>query len=146
MDILQVKRLRPDAALPARATSGSAGYDLCACLDAPVLIPARGRALIPTGIAIAIGDPGVAAFLFGRSGLGAKHGLCPSNAVGVVDSDYRGEILVSMANHSDSDYLVQPGDRVAQMVLLPVLTPVLVVAEGLDSTARSGGGFGSTGK
>lgn len=146
MDMLLVKKLRPGAQLPARATTGSAGYDLCACLDAPTTIPAGGRAMLPTGIAIAIGDPGVAGFIFGRSGLGAKHGICPSNAVGVIDSDYRGELVVGLANHSHTAYIVRPGERIAQLVLLPVYLPQLVEADTLPETDRGIGGFGSTGR
>lgn len=146
MDYLHVKKLRPGAALPERATGWSAGYDLCACLDAPICLPARQRAMIPTGIAIGIEDPGVAGFVFGRSGLGVKRGICPSNAVGVIDADYRGEIMVGLTNHSDEDYTIQPGERIAQMVLLPVLTPVLLEVDELSETGRGAGGFGSTGR
>jgi dUTP pyrophosphatase len=146
MQELRIKRLRPAAILPERATEGSAGYDLRACVDVAVTIPARGRALIPTGIAISIGDPEVVALIFGRSGLGIKHGIAPSNAVGVIDSDYRGEIMVGLTNSSDEDFTVSPGDRIAQMVLTPVLLPELVECAELDDTARSGGGFGSTGR
>lgn len=146
MKTLQVKKLRAAAILPARATADSAGYDLCACIDAPVTLAAHCRALIPTGIAIAIGDPGVAAFIFGRSGLGVKHGLSPSNAVGVVDADYRGEVMVGLTNHSDEDYTIQPGERIAQMVLMPVLTPELAEVDVLPETQRGTGGFGSTGR
>lgn len=146
MDCLKVKRLRPDAVLPARATELSAGYDLCACIDAPVRVPARERVLIPTGIAIEIGRADAAAFIFGRSGLGIKHGLAPSNAVGVIDSDYRGEIMVGLSNHSGEDYEIQPGERIAQMLLLPVLTPPVSECAGLSDTQRGAGGFGSTGR
>lgn len=143
---LHVKKLRPGASLPARATQGSAGYDLCACIDAPLTLPARGRAMIPTGIAIAIPSPDMAAFVFGRSGLGVKRGICPSNAVGVIDSDYRGEIMVGLTNHSDEDYTIQPGERIAQLALMPVLTPDIVEADELPETSRGAGGFGSTGR
>ncbi|MDL2233665.1 dUTP diphosphatase [Ruminococcaceae bacterium OttesenSCG-928-L11] len=146
MQTLPIKKLRETARIPTRATAGSAGYDLYACLTEAVTIPARGRGQIPTGIAISIGDPGVAAFVFGRSGLGIKQGIVPANAVGVVDSDYRGEIIVGLANHSDSDFTVRHGDRIAQMVLLPMLTPTLVEQDELDETERGTGGFGSTGK
>ncbi|MDR2932599.1 MAG: dUTP diphosphatase [Oscillospiraceae bacterium] len=146
MDKLKVMRVRPGACLPARATQGSAGYDLAACLDAAAVIPAGGRLMIPTGIAIAIGDPGVVALIFGRSGLGVKSGIVPANAVGVVDSDYRGELMVGLANHSDMDYTVRHGDRIAQMVLTPVLTPELVECGDLSETARGASGFGSSGR
>lgn len=146
MEQLLVKKLHPQAVLPQRATAGSAGYDLCACLDAPLTIPSGGRALVPTGIAIAIREENVAAFLFGRSGLGIKQGICPSNAVGVVDADYRGEIKVGLSNHGEQAYTVQPGERIAQMVLMPVLTPQLQCVDELPETTRGTGGFGSTGR
>lgn len=145
-NILKVKIIREGAVLPKRATDGSAGYDLCASIDDPLELKAGCRALIPTGAAIAIEDSSVAAFLFGRSGLGVKSGICPSNAVGVVDSDYRGEIMVGLTNHSDADYIVQPGERIAQMVLMPVFTPDLQAVDDLSDTQRGDGGFGSTGK
>ena len=148
MDELAIKKINPEAIVPTRATAGSAGYDLYACLpqQEPIAIPAGGRAAIPTGIALGIGDAGIAAFVFGRSGLGVRHGIVPANAVGVVDSDYRGEIVVGLANHSDTDFVVHHGDRIAQMVLIPVLTPFLTLCEELDETARGAGGFGSTGQ
>lgn len=146
MNILNVKRVRPGARLPDRATAGAAGYDLSACIDEPVTLPAQGRATIPTGIAIAIQDPAVAAFVFGRSGLGIRHGIVPSNAVGVIDSDYRGELMVGLTNHSDEDYTIQPGERIAQMVLMPVLTPRVTEVGVLPETERGTGGFGSTGR
>ena len=144
--ILHIKKMREGAAIPQRATSGSAGVDLCACIDAPLPIPARGSVTIPTGIAIAIGRPDVAAFVFGRSGLGIRHGIVPSNAVGVIDSDYRGEIMVGLSNHSDTGYTVQPGERIAQMVLMPVFLPQIEECELLPVTQRGEGGFGSTGR
>lgn len=146
MNELLVKKLRPGATLPARATSGSAGYDLSACIEEPLVVPARGRGVIPTGIAIAIGRPGIAGFVFGRSGLGVRSGICPANAVGVIDSDYRGEICVGLANHSDADYTVQPGERIAQLVLLPVHLPELAETDVLPETGRGSAGFGSTGR
>ena len=141
-----VRRLRPDARLPERATEGSAGYDLCACLDAPVTIAAGKTVPVPTGIAIALPDSGCAAFVFARSGLGIKHGIVPANCVGVIDSDYRGEVTVGLHNTSGEDYTVAPGDRVAQMLILPVLTPEWREAGELPGSARGAGGFGSTGK
>jgi dUTP pyrophosphatase len=97
-------------------------------------------------VAIAIGDPGVVALIFGRSGLGSKYGVVPANAVGVVDADYRGEILVTLANHGDRDFVVRHGDRVAQLLLVPIFTPTLIACDELDETARGAGGFGSTGR
>lgn len=143
---LKIKRLRSNASLPIRATAGSAGMDLCACLEAPATIPAGGRVMIPSGLAIAIGDPGIVALVYGRSGLGSKHGVTLANAVGVVDSDYRGEIMITLANHSDTDFTVNNGDRVAQLILTPVFTPALVEVDELDDTDRGRGGFGSTGR
>ena len=142
---LKIKKMRADAKLPKRATDGSAGYDLSACVEQPLTVAAGKRVLIPTGIAAALPENTVG-LVFGRSGLGIKHGLVPSNAVGVIDSDYRGEISVGLSNHSESDYTIQPGERIAQLVILPVLTPDIEETEELSETERSSGGFGSTGK
>lgn len=146
MQGLSIKRLREGAKLPARATPGSAGLDLYACLDAPLEIPGRGHAVLPTGIAIALPDVAYAAFVFARSGLAVKHGVSLLNAVGVIDSDYRGEILVGLTNQFDESYTVQPGERIAQLVILPVLLPEVQETDSLDETIRGDGGFGSTGK
>ncbi len=143
---LLIKRLREDAKLPKRATKGSAGYDLCACLDAPEEIAPGQTKLIPTGIALALPDHSAAAFLYARSGLASKAGLAPANCVGVVDSDYRGEVKVPLHNHSEKAYTVSPGERIAQMVIAPVFTPELVEVNELEDTARADGGFGSTGR
>lgn len=145
MNCLKVKKLSPNAKLPTRATENSAGYDLYACIDEPLLVPARGRVSAPIGIAVEI-ETGFAGFVYGRSGLGIKHGIVPSNAVGVIDSDYRGEIMVGLSNHSDEDYYIQPFERVAQLVIQPVLAPEIVECNELSDTARGSGGFGSTGK
>lgn len=145
MKILKVKKLSPHAKIPSPATSHSAGYDLCACIDSPLVVPARGRVLIPTGIAVEI-EYGFAGFVFGRSGLGTKHGLAPSNAVGVIDSDYRGEIIVGLSNHSDTDYLIEPSERIAQLVILPVNSPAIIECDELSETSRGSKGFGSSGK
>lgn len=144
--MLSVKKLRPGALLPRRATAGSAGYDLFACLEEPLAIPAGETRLVPTGIAIDVGSPELAAFVFARSGIAVKHGVAPANCVGVVDSDYRGELMVGLHNHSGVEYVIQPGERVAQMVLMPVAAPDVVECEELSDTARGAGGFGSTGK
>ena len=146
MGILKVKRLHPKAELPQRATEHSAGYDLCACIVNPMAIPQGGRVMIPTGIAIEIGRPDVAGFVFGRSGLGLRHGIVPANAVGVIDADYRGEIIVALTNHSTKTYWVQPGERIAQLVLLPVFTPPVEECDTLTETERGTGGFGSSGR
>ena len=131
---------------PFYATPGSAAMDLCACVDAPVEIAPRALVSIPTGIAIALPSPEYVALVFARSGLGIKHGVALSNGVGVIDSDYRGEIRVGLTNLSDVPYTVQPGDRIAQLMVTPVVRPALVQVEELDETQRGTGGFGSTGK
>lgn len=143
--ILNVKRLREGALIPHCATEQSAGYDLHACLSAPVTLSAGATEKIPTGIAIALPDGGCAAFIYARSGLAVKSGIAPANCVGVVDADYRGEIIVGLHNHSGEPFTVQPGDRIAQMVIAPVLHPAFVECAELDDTARGAGGFGSTG-
>ena len=144
METLRIKRLRPTAQLPARQTAGSAGYDLCADLTEPLTLRPGGIAKVPTGLAIAIGDPSAVGLVYARSGLAAKHGIAPINCVGVIDSDYRGELLVPLTNHGGEAFTIQPGDRIAQLLLAPVFTPTLVEVDELDDTARGAGGFGST--
>lgn len=131
---------------PYYASPGAAAMDLHACVDGEVTIPPRGRAVIPTGIAIALPDPGYVALIFARSGLGIKHGIAPANCVGVIDSDYRGEVKVGLQNSSEEPYTVRPGDRIAQLAVLPVFQAELVWTDNLDETARGSGGFGSTGQ
>ena len=147
---LKVKALSPKigAEIPAPfyASAGAAAMDLHACVDQAVTIPAGGRAVIPTGIAIALPAADYVALVFARSGLGIKHGIAPANCVGVIDSDYRGEILVGLQNSGDTDYTVQPGDRIAQLMITPVIQVQVRMVEELDDTARGAGGFGSTGK
>jgi len=143
---LKFCKLRPGAQMPTRATAGSAGYDLYACLEEAVTIAPHRTVPVPTGIAIALPDNGCAAFLFARSGLAVKHGIAPANCVGVIDSDYRGEIIAGLTNHTDTPYTLQPGERIAQLVFLPVVLPEWQEADALDDTARGAGGFGSTGK
>jgi len=145
MQTLKAKKLHPNAILPSRATPQSAGADLHACLEAPLVLPSGGIVVVPTGVVVEIA-PSWAGFVFGRSGLGAKHGVCPANAVGVVDSDYRGEIKVALINHGPADYIIQPGERIAQLVLLPVALAEIVEAASLSDTDRGTGGFGSTGR
>lgn len=145
MDKMKIRLLRENAAAPVRATEGSAGYDLRAAVDGPVRIEPGKTAMIPTGIAIEL-PRGYAAFIFARSGLASRHGIAPGNAVGVVDSDYRGEIAVGLTCHHTEGYTIQPGERIAQMVIMPVETPELIVCEELGGTQRGDGGFGSTGK
>lgn len=143
---LKIKKLKGNAKLPTRGTAGSAGMDLYACIDDSVTINPGDLKVIPTGIAIALPDNSCVAYLYARSGLGVKHGICLSNGVGVVDSDYRGEICVGLCNVSGVPYTISPGERVAQMVISPVIIPNLVETDVLDETERGSGGFGSTGK
>ena len=143
---IKIKKLRTNAVLPKRATDHSAGADLCACIDEPVTVAPGALVKIPTGIAAEPEDKSCALFLFARSGLGVKHGITLSNSVGVVDSDYRGEICVGLCNVSDTPYTIQPNERIAQMVCMPVVFADLVEADTLSDTARGEGGFGSTGK
>ena len=147
---LKIKALDPrigkEIPAPRYATEGAAAMDLCACLDAPLTIPAGGRVLVPTGIAIALPSRDYVALLFVRSGLGIKKGICLSNGVGVIDSDYRGEIRVGLSNSSNEDYTVMPGDRISQLMVVPVMCPIPVFVDELDETARGEGGFGSTGR
>ena len=143
---VNVKKLREDAVIPQRATDGSAGADLYACIDEPVTIAPGQLVKIPTGIAIELSDSGMAAFLFARSGLGVKHGITLANSVGVVDSDYRGEICVGLCNVSSEPYTVTPHERVAQMVIMPVVCADFIEVAELGQTQRGAGGFGSSGK
>ena len=143
---LKIKRVHPDAVLPRRATDGSAGMDLCARLSEPLTVAAGERVCIPTGIAVGLPSPETVALIFARSGLAVRHGLTLSNCVGVIDSDYTGEIQVGLINQSAEPYTVQPGERIAQMVIAPVLLPTVREVEELTETARGAGGFGSTGR
>jgi dUTP pyrophosphatase len=142
---LKIKLLSPRAVLPRYATSGSAAMDLSACIDAPVTIAPRQLVTLPTGIAIALPSAEYVALVFARSGLGVKHGVSLANAVGVIDSDYRGEIKVGLTNLSDTPYTIQPGDRIAQLAVMPVSHAQVIQTEELDETERGSGGFGSTG-
>ena len=145
MNPIHVKILRSGAKLPTYGTAGAAGADLYACVDATVTVRPGETVFIPTGIALEV-PQGCAGLVYARSGLACKRGLAPANKVGVVDSDYRGEICVGLCNVGKEPYTVQPGERIAQMVVMPVaLLPVVETAE-LDETARGAGGFGSTGK
>ncbi|MBQ1460074.1 MAG: dUTP diphosphatase [Oscillospiraceae bacterium] len=147
---VKIKALSPqigrEVPAPHFATAGAAAMDLCACIDAPVTLAPGARMLVPTGIAIALPDARHVALVFARSGLGIKKGICLSNGVGVIDSDYRGQIGVGLVNLSDEDYTIQPGDRIAQLMVVPVVQPVLTFVEELDETERGQGGFGSTGR
>jgi len=153
MDIEVKVKLTRGAPLPAYATEGSAALDLRAALQGgSITIPAGGRALIPTGVSISPQnaassepDAGVVAIVAARSGLAIKHGITLSNGIGVIDSDYRGEIMVGLTNTSDCSFVIRDGDRVAQLMFVPVLRARIVEADTLDSTQRGAGGFGSTG-
>ena len=145
MEAIRVKILRPGATLPAYGTAEAAGADLTACLEAPITIEAGSTAFIPTGIALEV-PVGCAGLVYARSGMACKQGLAPANKVGVIDSDYRGEIMVALHNHSGSARSIEPGQRIAQLLITPVLTPAYEEAATLSDTARDAGGFGSTGK
>ena len=146
---LKIKPLSPkigkEIPAPYYATPGSAAMDLHACIDQAVVVPAGGRAVIPTGLAIALPSADYVALVYARSGLGIKHGIAPANCVGVIDSDYRGEIKVGLQNSGSEDYTVQPGDRIAQLMIAPVIQARLTLVDELDDTQRGTGGFGSTG-
>ncbi len=143
---LNVKiKLTRGQTLPAYATDGSAAVDLRAAIDTPVEIAPGGRAMIPTGVAIAPETRDVVAIVAARSGLAVKKGICLSNGIGVIDADYRGEICVGLLNTSAEAFIVTPGDRIAQLMFLPVLAANFLPVEELDETARGAGGFGSTG-
>lgn len=142
---INVKKLNENARLPFRATPGSAGADLFACVDADVLVQPQERILIPTGIAIELESPEVGAFIFPRSSLSSKFGISLANCVGVIDSDYRGEIKVPVINHSKEPYVIRDGERIAQMVILPIVLPTFCEVNELSETERADGGFGSTG-
>ena len=141
---VKIKYVNPEAKKPEYATDGSAGMDLSAVMDNPVTLRVGGRAMIPTGIALQIPE-GYGGFVFPRSGLSYKKGISMANCVGVIDSDYTGEIKVVLHNISGHDYTVNPGDRIAQLVFMPVAKAELEVVEELAVTERGGGGFGSTG-
>ena len=145
MQTIRVKLLRPGAALPAYGSAGAAGADLTACLEAPVTIAPGQTAFIPTGLAMEV-PAGCAGLVYARSGMACKQGLAPANKVGVIDSDYRGEIVAALHNHGDVSRTVEPGQRIAQMLITPVLTPAYEAVQALSDTLRDAGGFGSTGK
>jgi len=144
MEKLHIKRVKPTAILPERITSGSVGYDLVACLDDVVIIQPGETYKVGSGFAIAL-DPGYAAFIYARSGLGINRGIVPANCVGVVDSDYRGEVIVGLKNTSDIPFTVKNGDRIAQMVIAKCELPEVELCDDLDMTIRGDAGFGSTG-
>ncbi len=145
METLKIKKVHKNAVIPHRATEGSAGLDLCACIDEPLTLRGGETALIPTGLAIALPSAQYGAFIFARSGLSIKHGIGLLNSVGVIDSDYRGEIKVGVINQVQEPYTIQPGERIAQLVVMPVSVMPVEETENLDETERGTGGFGSTG-
>ncbi|HHM04980.1 MAG TPA: dUTP diphosphatase [Gammaproteobacteria bacterium] len=150
MKSIQIKVLDPrlgkDIPLPRHATEGSAGLDLRACLDRPLTLAPGDTRLIPSGIALHIGDPGLAAVLLPRSGLGHKHGIVLGNLLGLIDSDYQGEVLISCWNRGRQPFTVEVGERIAQMVFVPVVQARLEVVDSFASSARGEGGFGHSGR
>ena len=150
MQVIKLKILDPrlgqDFPLPEYATGGSAGLDLRACLDAPLALEPGCTELVPTGLAIHINDPGLAAVLLPRSGLGHKHGIVLGNLVGLIDSDYQGQVFVSTWNRGSKAFTIQPGERIAQMVVVPVVRARFEVVEDFDASERGAGGFGHSGR
>lgn len=143
---LRVLDARLAGQLPAYATPGSAGLDLRACLDAPLVLQPGQTELIPTGLSLHIGDPGLAAMILPRSGLGHKHGIVLGNLVGLIDSDYQGPLMVSCWNRGREAFTVQPLERIAQLVIVPIVQATFRVVDSFKASTRGGGGFGSTGK
>lgn len=147
--LLQVKLLDPrfggEWPLPAHATAGSAGLDLRAALDQPLTLAPGNAALVPSGLAIHIGDPGLCAVILPRSGLGHRHGIVLGNGTGLIDADYQGPLLISTWNRGREPFTIEPGDRIAQLVLLPVVRAHLQVVDTFVDSARGAGGFGHTG-
>lgn len=139
-------RIGRELPLPTYATSGSAGLDLRACVDAPLTLPPGRAELIPSGLAIHVEDPGLAALILPRSGLGHKHGIVLGNLVGLIDSDYQGQLMVSCWNRGQEPYTIQPGERIAQLVVVPVVQVQLDVVEDFTASARGAGGFGHSGR
>lgn len=142
---IKFKKLNPNAVVPFRGSENAAGYDLCACIENSVTIKSGQTVKIGTGLAIAV-PVGYFGAIFARSGLAAKEGLRPANCVGVADSDYRGEYIVALHNDSDTDRIVENGERIAQLVIMPYLAVEFTETDAIDSTERGAGGFGSTGK
>ncbi|UJS23594.1 dUTP diphosphatase [Thiothrix winogradskyi] len=139
-------RIGTEFPLPEYATNGSAGMDLRACLDAPLVLTAGNTELIPTGIAIHIGDPTLAAVILPRSGLGHKHGIVLGNLVGLIDSDYQGQLFISCWNRGSASFTIQPGERIAQLVFVPVVQVALQQVNDFDQSHRGEGGFGHSGR
>ena len=150
MEKIQLKILDPrlgkEFPLPHYATDGSAGMDMRACLDAPLPLAPGETTLLPTGLAIHVADPGLAAVLLPRSGLGHKHGIVLGNLVGLIDSDYQGQVFVSCWNRGSDPFIIEPGERIAQMVIIPVVRANFEIVEEFVSSERGAGGFGHTGR
>ena len=150
MQVIKLKILDPrlggEFPLPEYATAGSAGLDMRACLDGPLVLEPGQTELLPTGLAIHIDDPGLAAVLLPRSGLGHKHGIVLGNLVGLIDSDYQGQLFVSAWNRGGQAFTIQPGERIAQMVIVPVVRARFEVVEDFSASARGAGGFGHSGR
>jgi len=144
--IILDKRIGDSIPLPHYATEGSAGMDLRACIDDPLTIKPGETHLIPTGIAIHIADPSLAATILPRSGLGHKHGIVLGNLVGLIDSDYQGQLFISCWNRGDTEFTIEEGDRIAQLVILPVIQVTLNQVDSFEDTSRGAGGFGHSGK
>lgn len=142
---LNIKKVKHNAKIPTRATEGSAGYDLYSCIEKEIEIKPSQTVKIPTGIAIGLQDNNFVALIYARSGLAIKSGINLPNSVGVIDSDYRGELIVALMNNTNVAYIIKPFERIAQMLISPVLLPELVLVDELDETIRGDGGFGSTG-
>lgn len=145
MEQIRIKLLREDAKVPTYGSAQAAGADLYACIDNTVVIAPGQSLMIPTGVAMELPE-GYVGLIYARSSLGTKRGLAPANKVGVIDSDYRGELRVVLYNHSSQEQCIEPNERIAQLVITPVITPGFRVVEELTDTERSGGGFGSTGR
>ncbi len=144
--MVKVKLLNENAALPARASEGAAGYDLRACIDAPITLSVGKIFAVPTGIAIELPSKELVAVLSARSGLAIRHGIALANGVGIIDSDYRGEIKVGLINLGEEDFVINPGERIAQMLIMPVNVSGVEAVFDLSETERGSGGFGSTGR
>lgn len=140
------ERLRTEFGLPRYATDGAAGLDLRACTETSLTLEPGASELIPSGFAVYIRDPGLAAVILPRSGLGAKHGIVLGNLVGLIDSDYQGQIFVSVWNRSDTAFVIEPGDRIAQMVFVPVVQAEFAIVDEFATSSRAAGGFGHTGR
>lgn len=143
---LKILDARMREQLPAYATTGSAGLDLRACLDEPLTLKPGETALVPTGLAIHVGDPGYAALILPRSGLGHKHGIVLGNLVGLIDSDYQGQLMISTWNRGETTFVLNPLERLAQLVIVPVVQAQFNIVDDFETSERGAGGFGSTGK